>query len=123
MALMIAAAPRGAVIPRNKDVIPPNSEMEASIPVVAFVDVCNRTLMVSKGCPTMTDADPATPPAMKSCKNVISLLLLLLSSLLSLLPLPLLPSSLGGGDTGGGLGLCFFGLGCSVKSGKKERIL
>ena len=29
-------------------------------------DNCNRTLIVSNGWPTMTDAEPATPPAIKS---------------------------------------------------------
>mmetsp|Transcript_19928 Transcript_19928/g.28216 ORF Transcript_19928/g.28216 Transcript_19928/m.28216 type:complete len:142 (+) Transcript_19928:1413-1838(+) len=34
------------------------------------VPICIRTLMVSKGCPTITEDDPATPPAIKSCNTV-----------------------------------------------------
>jgi hypothetical protein len=65
-ALMADAETSGAAMPLYKEVTPPNCVAMLQMEVLEAADVCILTLMVSKGCPTMTEADPATPPAIKS---------------------------------------------------------
>mmetsp|Transcript_208 Transcript_208/g.547 ORF Transcript_208/g.547 Transcript_208/m.547 type:complete len:259 (-) Transcript_208:94-870(-) len=67
MALTTAAQLSGAAIPRNRLENPPKALV---LSVQPGLEVCNRTLYVSKGCPTITLADPATPPAMRSWRAV-----------------------------------------------------
>ena len=63
MALTTAAVDSGAPIPEKRDLNPP-----AVVEEVLPEEVWRRTLMVSKGCPTTTEAEPAMPPATRSCR-------------------------------------------------------
>ena len=67
MALTTDAQHSGAAIPRNRLDTPPNAFV---LSVHPGLEVCNRTLYVSKGWPTTTLADPAAPPAMRSWRAV-----------------------------------------------------
>mmetsp|Transcript_33402 Transcript_33402/g.37333 ORF Transcript_33402/g.37333 Transcript_33402/m.37333 type:complete len:89 (-) Transcript_33402:81-347(-) len=73
IALTTQAVDSGAVIPRKREDGPPYFDPVANDHKLGFpFEVCIRTLSVSIGCPTTTDAEPATPPAIKSLKKEIS---------------------------------------------------
>lgn len=71
---MTAAIVRGAPIPRQ---MLPYCEFCSSdiadevLPLEEDAIICIRTLMLSKGCPTIMPALPATPPAMRSCSACV----------------------------------------------------
>ena len=67
MALTTDAQHSGAAMPRNRLENPPKALV---LSVHPGLEVCNRTLYVSKGWPTTTLADPAAPPAMRSWRAV-----------------------------------------------------